>query len=183
MRRNRVGALAVLVASLLAASVGCRESLAFLKPGPMAGLAECNRPSEIDESLERAARFLAAQQSPDGSWRSDVYAPFKHGDALTPIVLAALRTLPEDRQPTEAVARGSAYLQTLFGPDGRISPPRSGIAYPVSTAAAALLALGNQTDPESQRARQAWVEYLCARQLNESNGWEPDDAFYGRSAH
>ena len=47
--------------------------------------------ARIDTSLSAATDFLLAAQSPDGAWRSEVYAAFKEGDALTPLVLTARR--------------------------------------------------------------------------------------------
>jgi squalene-hopene/tetraprenyl-beta-curcumene cyclase len=133
----------------------------------------------IDGGLAKATRFLLSRQANDGAWRSDVYSPFKGGDALTPIVLMALTALPADQQPHEAIERGIAYLSALVGPEGTIAAPRPGIAYPVYTAAGALIVLGDRSDSKLQQAREAWLKYLRERQLTEVNGWEPTDAFYG----
>jgi squalene-hopene/tetraprenyl-beta-curcumene cyclase len=139
--------------------------------------------AKIDAGLAKATLFLLSRQSQDGSWRSDVYSPFKNGDALTPVVLMALTALPADERPQAAIQKsiekGFDFLATLIGPEGTIAPPRPGIAYPVYTAAGALLALGDRSDVKSQQARQAWLSYLRERQLTEGNGWQPGDAFYG----
>jgi squalene-hopene/tetraprenyl-beta-curcumene cyclase len=143
--------------------------------------------AEIDAGLTKATQFLLSRQSSDGAWRSDVYSPFKNGDALTPVVLMALTALPADQLPQPAVEngiersieKGFDFLATLIGPNGTVAPPRPGIAYPVYTAAGALLALGNRSDAKSQQAREAWLSYLRERQLTEGNGWQPGDAFYG----
>jgi hypothetical protein len=179
MSRGLCGGIAVLIACVTAALTGCRERLECIELNPAAAIAEGELLPAIDLGLERAVGFLGSQQAKDGAWRSDVYAPFRQGDALTPVVLAALGTLPDERQPAEVIAHGLKFLQSLVGPEGQIAPPKGGIAYPVYTAAGALLALGNRTDPESQQAREAWIGYLLARQLTEANGWEPVDAFYG----
>src|SRR5262245_42770070 len=44
-----------------------------------------------DEALAAGVEYLLKQQSEDGAWRSDVYATFKDGTALTPLVVAALQ--------------------------------------------------------------------------------------------
>lgn len=134
---------------------------------------------KLDASLKHAAAFLKERQSADGAWRSDVYAPFREGDALTPIVLVALQLLPNEQRPTDSVERGLDYLQKLVGEDGSILPPRPGIAYPVYMAAGAILAMGDRGDDASRRARDAWLSYLRERQLTERNGWQPEDIFYG----
>lgn len=135
--------------------------------------------ARIDVALKRATGFLIERQSADGGWRSDVYAPFRDGDALTPIVLLALQSLPADQQPKQSVERGAVYLRRFVGADGTIRPPRPGIAYPVYMAAGAILTLRERPDAESVRARAAWLGYLRDRQLSEPNGWQPEDKFYG----
>jgi hypothetical protein len=43
------------------------------------------------EALALGVGYLLKQQSPDGAWRSDVYATFKDGIALTPFAVTALQ--------------------------------------------------------------------------------------------
>src|SRR4051794_3371328 len=43
------------------------------------------------EALAAGVEYLLAQQAKDGAWRSDVYATFKDGPALTPLVVTALQ--------------------------------------------------------------------------------------------
>jgi hypothetical protein len=134
---------------------------------------------DIGSSLERATNFLLKRQSPDGAWRSEVYAPFREGDALTPIVLLALESLPRKIKPEDAIEHGLQYLERFVNEDGNVDPPLADIAYPVYMAAGSILALGERRDERSSIARQAWVRYLCARQLTEQNGWDAGDIYYG----
>ena len=185
MLQFRSRRLWLLPALALVTQPGCYDSQAVSEPSAAATIsstAAVSQPTLVDKinvSLAGAARFLSKQQSTDGAWRSDVYAPFKEGDALTPCVLMALTALPREQQPADCLRRGRAYLESLVGADGAIAPPRYGVAYPVYTAAGALISLANQSDAKAISARDAWLVYLRGRQLTEANGWSPGDAFYG----
>ncbi len=56
------------------------------------------RDERIDPALAAAVRFLLARQSPEGAWRSEIYAAFKEGDALTPLVTGVLLALTPDKK-------------------------------------------------------------------------------------
>lgn len=167
---------ASVVALLVLVACGCDRALAQRPAGKAAAGID---PRLIDSVLDHAAKFLAERQSPDGAWRSDVYAPFKAGDALTPLVLVALDALPPDARPEATIERGTGYLNSLVAAEGTIRPPRSGMAYPVYTAACALILLEGRSGQAASRARSAWLEYLRERQLTEQNGWSPSDSRYG----
>lgn len=136
----------------------------------------------IDAALAAASRYLDSRQSPDGAWRSEVYGPFKEGDALTPLVLTTLAELPpvpdDDRRIT-AIASAKRYLIAMVDENGCVRPSQFGLAYPIYTAAGAVTALSREADPKSLKARDAWLGYLRERQLSEALGWQPDDARYG----
>jgi squalene-hopene/tetraprenyl-beta-curcumene cyclase len=122
-----------------------------------------------------AVAFLLSHQSPDGAWRSDVYAAFKDGTALTPLVLGALQDA--DAAPA-ARAKALAFLDA-FMKDGEVREPDGGFDYPVYTAALALRALCHADGAGRPAAKAAWVKYLLARQLTRDLGWTPDDPHYG----
>lgn len=132
----------------------------------------------IDAASRRAAQFLVARQSPDGVWRSQVYPQFAGGDALTPLVLMALIELPQAERFQPTIDRGIDCLTAMVGDDGRIRPPPDGLAYPIYSAAGAVVVL-SAARPSSTPARDAWVEFIRRRQLTESLGWAADDAVYG----
>lgn len=130
-------------------------------------------------ALEAATAYLVRAQAPEGAWRSDVYGAFKEGDALTPLVLAALQSLPESAATRAAIDRGTAYLGLLVGPDGRIVKGPRGLSFPAYSAALAVLALAQPRDDAGRHARDAWLAYLRERQLVEPLGWQPADREYG----
>jgi hypothetical protein len=134
--------------------------------------------ARIDAAARRAANYLIAQQSPDGAWRSEVYPPFRAGDTLTPLVLAALVERPGALTREPPIAAGIDYLAGMLAADGRIAPPPDGFAYSVYTSAGAVIVL-SRAGPRYERARDAWLGFLLERQLIESLGWSESDSFYG----
>src|SRR5580704_3263475 len=78
------------------------------------------------ESLVAGVAYLLAQQSPDGSWRSDLYATFKDGLALTPLVVGALQDAAavgvEPVGSGMARLRGIEFLARLAKADSTIDP-------------------------------------------------------------
>ncbi|MDB5305919.1 MAG: hypothetical protein JWO38_121 [Gemmataceae bacterium] len=181
--------LTSLVALATLAAVGCstpappepaaaaRESA--VPPEPRA---DAPRPSP-DQALAAGVVFLLKQQSPDGAWRSDVYATFKDGPALTPLVVCALQAAADagtkDPDTTAARRAGSTYLAKMVKPDGTIDAGASGLDYPVYTAALAVKALSHPENMDLLKARDAWLKYLLDRQLTEKLGWKADDKQYG----
>lgn len=133
--------------------------------------------------LANGVAFLVARQSPDGAWRSDVYATFKDGSALTPLVVCALLDAADagTTDPKAAVARrkGSDYLATFARPGGTIATPDGGFDYPVYTAALAAKALSHPENAGHAKARDAWVKYLLDRQLTAKLRWAPGDKQFG----
>ncbi len=145
-------------------------------------LAGCSAPAAPPRAADTAAAvgFLLKRQSPDGAWRSDGYAAFKDGTALTPLVLTALQDAAALPGPDAAAARRKAadFLGT-FVVEGAVREPAGGFDYPVYTAALALRALSYPENRDRGAARAAWAAYLLARQLAEANGWTPADGHYG----
>lgn len=137
-----------------------------------------SRQQRIDRSLAKAAQFLVKKQAADGSWRSETYGPFKHGNSLTPLIVHALArtTLPDSRA---ACQKGAAFLAAQVQPDGRIDPGPAKMTYPVYTAAGAVLVLSDKAYADQHKARDAWLAYLRQMQLTEDLGWQPDDKPYG----
>jgi len=134
-------------------------------------------------SLALGSGYLREKQSPDGAWRSDVYATFKDGTALTPLVVTALQDAHDAGEDNAAVKaaikRGIAWLAKFSKPDGTIDPGPDGFDYPVYTASLTIRALSHPTGQESVNHREAWVRYLKGRQLTGKTGWKPEDKQYG----
>jgi squalene-hopene/tetraprenyl-beta-curcumene cyclase len=134
---------------------------------------------ELDHALRRAAEFLIEAQSSDGSWRSDLYGPFKDGASLTPLVLRTLLVLPPARESVGCYRKGVEYLAALVKGDGSIDVGSHGLSYPVYSASAAVQVLSQPCNARHGKARDAWLSYLRERQLTERLGWQPADKPYG----
>jgi len=142
---------------------------------------QSRRVARIDASLERAARYMVAKQSPDGAWRSETYGCFREGPTLTPYIMSCLFFLPQGGEDALASFRkGVRYLVAMVDDDGTIRTGPRGLYFPVYTAATAsrVVVLDEKTD-EHRRVQAAWLAYLRRRHLNESLGWEPSDLEYG----
>lgn len=124
--------------------------------------------------------YLVKQQAPDGAWRSDLYAAFKDGTALTPLVLWALLESGDQKPGTlAAVRKGSIYLAKMVKPDGTIDAGDAGLDYPVYTASLAVQVLSHPANKGHAAARDAWLRYLLDRQLSEKLGWKPTEKQFG----
>ncbi len=155
-------------------------------PEPVAAVpvAPPPRPAPVRRAdTATAIAFLLKHQSSDGAWRSDVYAAFKDGTALTPLVLTALQDATDAGLPgpdtADARRRAADFLAAFAQVDGTIREPGGGFDYPVYTAALALRALSHLENPRHVAAKAAWARYLRARQLTRDLGWEPTDPHYG----
>lgn len=135
------------------------------------------------EALALGVDYLLKQQSPDGAWRSDVYATFKDGVSLTPFAVTALQEAHDAGVRSAAVegaiAKGCDLLATFVKPDGTIAPPADGFDYPIYTAALALKAFSHPTATGFVKHRGAWVKYIKERQLTGALGWAEEDKQYG----
>jgi hypothetical protein len=118
-------------------------------------------------SLRAAVRWLVARQSPDGAWRSGVYAAFRGGDALTPLVLWALQSLPAALQPVLAMQRGRGWLAQL---------PQTTLVYPLFTASYAAQFWTREGD--TARAL-AWADVVERLRISRVLGWPADSPACG----
>jgi len=135
----------------------------------------------IDDSLSSSAQFLISKQSPDGAWRSETYGCFKDGPTLTPYIISCLYFLPEPNEQIQtSFQKAVDYLIDMVDEDGNIRVGPFGLNFPVYTAASASRVIVLQDKSEkNRRAQTAWLNYLLARRLDESLGWEPSDPEYG----
>lgn len=176
-----------LILALLA--LGCGRQQPAEKPVDVgSGAILAPPPHEVsrrsaEDSLAAGVAYLLKQQSADGAWRSDRYATFKDGLALTPLVVGALQEAAaagvEPAGSAEARRKGLEFLAKLVKPDGSIDPGPDGIDYPVYTAALTIKALAHADGMEFRPAQRAWIGFLKARQLTGSLGWKPEDKQYG----
>ncbi len=136
-----------------------------------------------DESFTKGVAWLLKQQSPDGAWRSDVYATFKDGTALTPLALCALLDAANAglNTPESVAARKKAaeWLAKFVKADGTIDPGPDGFDYPIYTATLIVKALSHPENAARRKDRDAWVKYILDRQLTEKLGWKAEEKQYG----
>ncbi|HSU69196.1 MAG TPA: hypothetical protein VLJ39_20090 [Tepidisphaeraceae bacterium] len=134
--------------------------------------------ARIDASLESAGKFLVAQQTPGGAWKSGVYGPFKDGPSLSPQVLASLCAIPgAEKNDAEAIRRGREYLRTLVHSQRKTEASR-----PFSIYTAALcLRLTAAAGPGEKLAddREFWLRFIRNEQLNAASLWAPSDPSFG----
>lgn len=172
---SRAASYCLLSLWMLAATLllGCGARSSAVADSAIGTVPPASLTGRMDDALASAAAFLVSRQSADGAWRSDVYAPFKDGDALTPPVLLALVSSGETH--AKETARAWEYLAPLVDSAGKVRPTAT-LAYP--TYAAAYIALAARGDAAA-KTRDAWLAYLRARQLSEELGWRRDDLQFG----
>jgi squalene-hopene/tetraprenyl-beta-curcumene cyclase len=145
---------------------GCRRSA----PSPLL--------DRLDAALLRGGAALVARQGADGAIRSETYAAFRDGYSLTPLALAALFAMPDDRFAAP-YARGVDYLATLVGEDGGPREDLDAPRYPLYAMSIAVLVLNVTGNDRHRGARDALVAALRRLQLGPDLGWGPDDLSTG----
>jgi squalene-hopene/tetraprenyl-beta-curcumene cyclase len=131
--------------------------------------------NSIAHSLTAANNFLTKHQLPDGSWRSQIYGPFKDGQSLTSLIAATLAPLHHRTDCQPAWSRATNYLAAVAPTEQATTNPE--LTYPAYTAAGAILAMANHS--EFNTARDNWLHYLRSLQLTEQHGWQPSDNSHG----
>lgn len=132
----------------------------------------------LDRAIEFGCYRIGEYEVPV---RSDVYATFKDGTALTPLAATAWQ---DDGQLYSNRWRNAViWLTKKVKPDGTIDEGPDGLPYPLYTAALTLTAIFHKDfeldEPDVRATRDAWLKYLLARQLTEQNGWAPGEKQYG----
>jgi len=117
--------------------------------------------------------FLASGQARDGAWRSDRYAAFRAGDALTPVVLWAVQGRPGAEVVFES---GLRWLERLTDAQGRREEPWAELRYPLFTASYAAQALARAGD---ERRAQVWTGLIERLSTSVELGWPSDNPACG----
>ena len=134
----------------------------------------CVRSSPEEQSLSSAARWLWSQQQPDGSWRSGQYAVLRSGQALTPFVLSALLSVPDEMSaaPKGAVDRALAFLRAQVDADGALgyADPEL-LEYPTYATSLAVRCLAKHGDPDDAALIGRMSTWLAARQSSRWGGF------------
>lgn len=161
-------AVLVLVTTVLLVTPASEFVAAQRGPMRSAALSPATR-RDLLAALSRAGDYLKKQQQRDGRWESH--------PGITALVAAALLRQPNlpREQAVETVKRALDSLVALQKPDGGIYD-RDLPDYITSVAIMALVAGGRPDDrPAIDKARQ----FLVGQQLDEGEGLEPKDKFYG----
>ena len=127
------------------------------------------------EPRRRALDFLTARQSADGAWRSERYAAFREGDALTPVVLWAWQTSPSFASG-ENLARGLRWLERLTDTQAASAEPWRGLTYPLFTASYAAQVLARAGD---ERRARCWAGIIERLRIRPELGWPEGDSACG----
>jgi hypothetical protein len=141
-----------------------------------------DNPPSAQAPLQRACAWLWAQQQPDGAWRSETYGLMRSGQSLTPFVLHALLSVPEDvfSRPEGGVERALEFIREHTNDDGCLGRSDPMIAdYPNHATAYAvrcLVAAGNRGDAELIRRM---CNYLLEQQFNAGNDTDPASYQWG----
>ena len=120
-----------------------------------------------------ALDFLAGRQAPDGAWRSDRYAAFRDGDALTPVVLWGVRDKPGAEAMIES---GLRWLERLTDAQSQREEPWMELRYPLFTASYAAQVMARSGD--GRRARM-WAGLIERLRTSEKLGWPSGDPACG----
>ena len=127
------------------------------------------------EPRRRALDFLAARQSADGAWRSERYAAFRDGGALTPVILWAWPASPS-LDSGENYARGLRWLERLTDAQATSAEPWIGLQYPLFTASYAAQVLARAGD---ERRANWWAGVIERLRIRPALGWPEGDVACG----
>jgi Squalene-hopene cyclase C-terminal domain/Prenyltransferase and squalene oxidase repeat len=141
--------------------------------------AACSRRIE-SSALQKAARYLWAQQAEDGGFHSTTYGLLRSGQSLTPFVLDALLALPQSilAPKPAALERAFAFIKRNTNADGALGEmDETSADYPNYATSLAVMVMIKAKRSISEIT--PMVEHLRAQQFSETNGWNRDDRPYG----
>jgi hypothetical protein len=143
----------------------------------------CQPDPDPAAAFQKSYRWLWAQQSEDGAWRSRTHGLLKGGSVLTPYILYVLLNVPDSlarNKPTEREQRGLAYLRAHIAPDGALRGDEPLIEeYPNYATAYALVALAKFGDSADSVLVKRMQSYLIGQQFCEHRGIMPENWAYG----
>ena len=121
--------------------------------------------------IRGALEYLAAKQSPNGSWKEgrDEYTAAMTGYAL--IAFMATGNLPGEGEHGKAVAAGMQYLLDAMQPDGTFTPRSGQYMYGHGIATIALAELFGQTKSAAIRPKLEKAVKIILGSQNAAGGW------------
>jgi len=132
--------------------------------------------------LADAAKWLWNRQAADGGWHSEHYAFLRSGEAMTPMVLAALLEVPDTlyHPPPGPVEKGLDFIREHVNATGVIglSDPEMP-AYPNYASAYALSCLVRAGDSADTPLIEKMASYLASEQFRTANGFPPEHLAHG----
>jgi hypothetical protein len=174
---------AAVLCLLLAMSLGCQRTDArpvhVEKP---AVNAQADTASRATETLRKAAEFLWQSQGADGGWHSETYGLLKSGQALTPFILHALLSVPEEvsTPPEDGVERALAFIREHVDQRGVIGAADPEILeYPNYSTAYALRCLLQAGDASDRELIERMKSYLAAEQFDGDRGFDESSPAFG----
>jgi hypothetical protein len=123
-----------------------------------------------------ALGYFARRQSADGAWRSERYAAFRDGDALTPVVLCAAQTAPAASGIDAVMGRGLRWLERLTDKQAWRGEPWEELRYPLFTASYAAQVFVRAGD---DRRAAMWAGVIERFGISAEHGWPADDPACG----
>jgi hypothetical protein len=132
----------------------------------------------VREALERAVRWLRQRQKADGSFRSELYAVLRSGQAMTPFVADTLGRVPGAR--TASLERARRFIRSTIGSDGAVGFADADILeYPVFATAYAVMALAQSKDAGDEERVQSMATWLEGRQIAAARGFDASSPAFG----
>ena len=124
---------------------------------------------KLMESVARGAQYLRQNQQPDGTWEKN--------PGITGLVVASILRQPglDRAKSSQEVTKALDYLKGLAKPDGGIYEKD----LPHYMTAVSMMALLEGGRPGDKPAIEKGRQYLVANLLDESEGVNPNDIWYG----
>jgi len=143
---------------------------------------EPNPQSPAGQALQRAAKYLWAQQSEDGGWHSQHHGLLKGGQVSSAFALDALLAIPDSiyRPTADQKAAGLQFLRDHTNSDGALGLHDPHILeYPNYATAYALKIFVHHGEPEDDALIGKMSSYLLAQQFGPERGQERSHGAYG----
>jgi hypothetical protein len=130
-----------------------------------------------ENTVERGAAWLLAQEADDGGWHLATYGTMRSGVSNTALVLDTLSRMPREWRAAHAaeISRGVNFLLANLDDTGYLTAPRRSADFPTYATALLLTALDRMDSQELLAEREQMRRYLREVQCDASGptcgGW------------